>query len=252
MISGELVPHLSGRIRAEFNTFTTINRGNICKLWNSSTYKALSSDMRSIASQFALITFMRRHRLSSLKELYPILAQHKTTTENEIRNGDWRKRLTGTALSKVSFKCFNQATKYRCLPILNHCLWLILEQNEMLFEKPYNVIYRLPRKVRLQLLTKPIQKTSTFDELAARVKRSYKQQRHSLYSLGDLNGYTALLLCAIFQNTVWHQKRPNTAEVKASLLFKELFDSELPNEKTNQLKGKVESLLSFYGSHLSH
>ena len=230
----------------ESNTLSFNKKTRTCKTWDKSAYKSLSNEIRSMSSQFALMEYMNRKDINYLQELYPKLKQAQITTKNEIRNGDYRKRLTGTALSKVSFRNFNKATNYRCYSSLNHCLWLLLHQNSLLLTNPFKIINALPKSVRLKLLNKPINKNTTFSDLRVLVKQSYKQQRDSFYLLDDLDGFMALLLTAIFQVVIWQQTRPTNSELLTSKMFTELFEVKFPLAKSDVMKIKIESLLKFY------
>ncbi|UUO22946.1 hypothetical protein FGD67_06870 [Colwellia sp. M166] len=241
-----------GVLLTESNTLSFNKKTLACKAWNNSGYKSLSNEIRSMSSQFALLEYMNRNNINSLEELYPRLKQEQITTENEIRNGDYRKRLTGTALSKVSFRNFNKATNYRCYSTLNHCLWLLLQQNSLLLTKPFKIINALPKSIRLQLITKPIYKNSTFSDLRSVVKQSYKQQRISFYLLNNLDGFTALLITVIFQLIIWQQTRPTNAELLAGKMFNELFEVKFPLAKAEVMKIKIESLLKFYEDRRQH
>ncbi len=236
----------------ESNTLCFNKKTLACKAWNNSGYKLLSNEIRSMSSQFALLEYINRNEINSLQELYPRLKQAQITTENEIRNGDYRKRLAGTALSKVSFRNFNKATNYRCYSTLNHCLWLLLQQNSLLLTKPFKIINALPKSIRLQLITKPKNRNSTFSDLRSVVKQSYKQQRISFYLLNNLDGFMALLITAIFQIIIWQQTRPTNAELLAGKMFKELFEVKFPLAKTGVMKIKIESLLKFYEDRRQH
>jgi hypothetical protein len=231
---------------AESNTLSFNKKTRSCKTWSNSGYKSLSNEIKSLSSQFALLEHMNRNNINYLQELYPRLKQAQITTENEIRNGDYRKRLTGTALSKVSFRNFNKATNYRCYSSLNHCLWLLLHQNSLLLTNPFKIINALPKSIKLQLFNKPINKNTTFSDLRVLVKQSYKQQRNSFYLLGDLDGFMALLLTAIFQVIIWQQTRPTNSELLTSKMFTELFEVKFPLAKSDVMKIKIESLLKFY------
>ncbi len=237
---------------AESNTLSFNKKTRACKTWNNSGYKSLSNEIKSLSSQFALLEHMNRNNINYLQELYPRLKQAQITTENEIRNGDYRKRLTGTALSKVSFRNFNKATNYRCYSTLNHCLWLLLQQNSLLLTKPFKIINALPKSIRLQLITKPINKNSTFSDLRSVVKQSYKQQRISFYLLNNLDGFMALLVTAIFQVIIWQQTRPTNAELLVGKMFDELFEVKFPLAKADVMKIKIESLLEFYENRKQH
>jgi hypothetical protein len=103
----------------ESNTLSFNKKARACKTWDQSAYKSLSNEIRSMSSHFALLEYMNRYDINYLQELYPKLKQAQITTENEIRNGDYRKRLTGKSLSKVSFRNFNKVTNYRCYSSLN-------------------------------------------------------------------------------------------------------------------------------------
>lgn len=230
----------------ELNTFIFNNKSLSFQQWNNSAYKKLPNDLRSMASQFALMHYMRRYDFSSLQQLYPTLNQRKETTDNEIRNGDWVKRLSGTALSKTSYKNFNLATNYRCQRSLNHCLWILLHQHSMLLTETNKIFNLMPKQIRSQLLIRPIHKMVIFDDLRECIKQSYSQQRSALYLLCNIDGFTALLITAIFQIVFWNQTRPTTAEKLAEKAFVELFEVRYPLAKYDAMKVRINSLLNFY------
>lgn len=227
----------------ESNTYSNNKPNNS---WQKSRYRTFSRDIRSVALQYALLEFMARQKLDSLSELYPKLKQANETTSNEIRNGDWRKRLAGTALSQTSYKGFNKATSYRCYHALNHCIWLLLEHPQLLKSHPYQVINGLPKHIRKLLLHDSIKRNISFQLLTSTIKQSYKQQRLSFYQQSDLDGFTALLLTAIFQQVIWHHKRPTSAEELAKVMYKELFQVKYPLNKFETVIKKINGLLEHY------